>query len=726
MEDRKPKGRRLGYRTFFNIGFLAFVLVVVITGAFSIYGLRFLNRATDDMGSYTAGIERNLKNITEQQEPLIRSLEEMRREILEAQLSLYMAIGGYKQTIKDVWPHVDVLHKRISDLTATPALEGEVLQSLGAIDLRINEYRSVLRKLENLRNLNQSEIDELGAQALAIGARISDLSRSIQEAAQKEIGVSARRSIDDALSSIRVAEAIREKGHRLGTINMAAVVLGVFFALIVAFFVKRAITSSIETLHDGARRIGLGNLDHRLNVETEDEIGELAGEFNRMAGRLKDAYSGLEQKVEERTRALSQSLEEVRALHRLSATMQEPLSLKEQLNRVLEAARQVVAIDRFYCWALTPGGDTLVNLAGAGFSAAEWEDFVGTEIPLVEAGAMYKAYREGIPLVFNEENPLPPELRLKPPYSAIKGIRSRSFLVIPMIARGRTMGVLAADNKRTGEPIRPRTVELLQTFASHAAVAIDNARLFREIEDKRRELEVASQHKSQFLANMSHELRTPLNAILGYTELVLDNIYGQVSEAVREVLGRLQKSGRHLLGLINDILDLSKIEAGQLTLSVNDYSMKDVVQAVFTAVEPLAAEKKLALKVALPPDLPVGRGDDRRITQVLLNLVGNAIKFTEAGEVKVQVMASNGAFMVSVSDTGPGITEADQQKIFEEFHQVDSSATRKKGGTGLGLAIAKRIIEMHGGRIWVESSLGKGSIFSFRLPVRVEGMTEAR
>ena len=175
--------------------------------------------------------------------------------------------------------------------------------------------------------------------------------------------------------------------------------------------------------------------------------------------------------------------------------MQEPLSLKEHLNRVLEAARQVVAIDRFYCWALTPGGDTLVNLAAAGFSAAEWEDFVGTEIPLVGAGAMYKAYREGIPLVFNEENPLPPELRLKPPYSAIKGIPSRSFLVIPMIARGRTVAVLAADNEQTGEPILPRTVELLQTFASHAAVAIDNARLLGEIQDKRQELEVASQHK---------------------------------------------------------------------------------------------------------------------------------------------------------------------------------------------------------------------------------------
>jgi len=148
--------------------------------------------------------------------------------------------------------------------------------------------------------------------------------------------------------------------------------------------------------------------------------------------------------------------------------------------------------------------------------------------------------------------------------------------------------------------------------------------------------------------------------------------------------------------------------------------MKEVVQTVFTAVEPLASEKKLAVKVSVPPDLPIGRGDERRIAQVLMNLVGNAIKFTEMGEVRIQAVASDGKFTVSVADTGPGIAEADQQRIFEEFQQVDSSSSRAKGGTGLGLAIAKRIVEMHGGRIWVESSPGKGATFAFALPVRVD------
>jgi signal transduction histidine kinase len=261
---------------------------------------------------------------------------------------------------------------------------------------------------------------------------------------------------------------------------------------------------------------------------------------------------------------------------------------------------------------------------------------------------------------------------------------------------------------------------LVQTFATQSALALQNARLFREIEAKSRELEVASRHKSQFLANMSHELRTPLNAILGYTELLVDGIYGDLSPKAGDVMTRIDRSGKHLLGLINDVLDLSKIEAGQLELGLTEYSLKEVVHAVVTQIEALAAEKGLILQVTVAPDLPAGRGDERRLAQVLLNLVGNAIKFTEVGSVRVVAYREGDAFVVSVADTGPGVAEADRQRIFEEFQQADSSTTRKKGGTGLGLSIAKRIVELHGGKLWVDSAVGRGSTFSFRVPVRVE------
>jgi signal transduction histidine kinase len=190
------------------------------------------------------------------------------------------------------------------------------------------------------------------------------------------------------------------------------------------------------------------------------------------------------------------------------------------------------------------------------------------------------------------------------------------------------------------------------------------------------------------------------------------------------VLKRLEAQGKHLLGLINDVLDLSKIEAGQLVLDLSDYPIQDIAQTVRSTLEPLAADKKLAFKVEVAADLPPGRGDGRRLTQVLINLVGNAIKFTDAGEVAIKAEANNGSFYVSVRDTGPGISAADQAKLFQEFQQADNAITKKKGGTGLGLAISKRIVEMHGGKIWVESQPGHGSTFAFTLPCRCRAASQ--
>jgi len=298
-----------------------------------------------------------------------------------------------------------------------------------------------------------------------------------------------------------------------------------------------------------------------------------------------------------------------------------------------------------------------------------------------------------------------------------------SALIVPLVGADRIMGATILERRAAGE-FPEATIRLMQALASQSVLAIQNARLFREIADKSEQLAQASQHKSQFLANMSHELRTPLNAILGYTELMADGIYGELPQRATGVLERVQNNGKHLLALINDVLDLAKIEAGQLAMTLEDYAMPDVVQSVVSATEGMATTKGLKFTADIAPGLPPGRGDARRLSQVLLNLVGNAVKFTDVGEVAIGAMAENGNFVLTVRDTGPGIAAADQGKIFEEFQQVDNSNTRKKGGTGLGLAISKRMVEMQGGTISVDSELGHGATFRVTLPVRVEEVPE--
>jgi signal transduction histidine kinase len=494
---------------------------------------------------------------------------------------------------------------------------------------------------------------------------------------------------------------------RTGLLLLAALGL----AFLAGMFLARQMVVPIKALQAGAARIGSGDLGQRISVKTGDELEGLADQFNEMAGKLRDSYSDLERKIEVRTRELAQSVRELRALGEVSQAVNSTLDLENVLTTIVTKAVELSGTEAGAIYVFDDRQQHFDLRATYGMDeeliAALRKQGVGLENSLAASAIMQ---REPVQIA---------DIRDQPSVEIIRRAGYRALLITPLVRPDHIVGLLVVRRKEPG--LFPKeTVDLLKTFAAQSVLAIQNARLFSEIDEKSRQLEIESKHKSQFLANMSHELRTPLNAILGYTELILDHIYGETPARMRQVVERVQANGRHLLGLINDVLDLAKIEAGQLTLSVADYSLKEVVDSVFNAVEPLAVEKHLAFKTDVPAHLPIGHGDERRIAQVLLNLVGNAIKFTDAGEVAIKASAANGSFTVAVSDSGPGISAADQTRIFDEFQQADTSSTRKKGGTGLGLSIARRIVEMHDGRIWVESTPGKGSTFFFTLPVSVD------
>jgi signal transduction histidine kinase len=281
------------------------------------------------------------------------------------------------------------------------------------------------------------------------------------------------------------------------------------------------------------------------------------------------------------------------------------------------------------------------------------------------------------------------------------------------------IGGLTVIRKATGE-FTPEVVDLLRTFATQSALAIQNARLFREIEEKGRELEAASRHKSEFLANMSHELRTPLNAIIGFSEVLAEGMFGEVNEKQIEYLNDILESGRHLLSLINDILDLSKIEAGRMELEPTDFDLPSAIDNALILVRERASRRGITLGREIDEGLGMVRADERKVKQVLLNLLSNALKFTpEGGRIDVRAGLYDDLAEISVSDTGVGIGPEDQEAVFEEFRQV-GTASKKVEGTGLGLALSRKFIELQGGRIWVKSQVGTGSTFTFTVPVRRE------
>jgi signal transduction histidine kinase len=489
------------------------------------------------------------------------------------------------------------------------------------------------------------------------------------------------------------------------------ILLGLAASVVASLAFARSMVRPIAVLQEGAQRIGAGDLEQKIEIHTGDELEALANQFNRMTGKLRESYAGLEHKVEERTHELKNSLDQQTAISEiLRVISSSPTDVRPVLDAIAERAVQLC--DASAASIYLTEGDKLRQVVSQGL-LAEQISHVDT-LPINRDSTTGRAIVDRQTIHVHDmlseaaEYPLGYELSTR--------FGHRTILVTPLYREGQPFGAILIRRQEV-RPFSDREIGLLRTFGDQAAIALENVRLFREIEDKSRQLEVANKHKSEFLANMSHELRTPLNAIIGFSEVLLEKMFGEINAKQQDYLSDIHSSGRHLLALINDILDLSKIEAGRMELEPSDFDVPTALQNAMTLVRERAQRHGIALSLQIDPAVRELRADERKFKQILVNLLSNAVKFTpDGGRVALRARPVESGLEVSVSDTGIGIAPEDQEKVFEEFRQVGGDYKTKQEGTGLGLALARRFVELHRGVITVQSELGKGATFTFTIP----------
>jgi signal transduction histidine kinase len=494
--------------------------------------------------------------------------------------------------------------------------------------------------------------------------------------------------------------------------TVALIVAGLLISALAALWLARSMTRPIRVLQEGAARIGAGDLEQKIDVRTGDELQALAEQFNRMSTQLRESYAGLERKVEERTAELRETLEQQTATAGILQVISSSVANAQPVfEKIVSSCQRLFLVGQVGIILVREDG-----MIDIGAHLGPGDDLrrlfpmplkgTSTALCIEERRIMHWPDVFGAPGV---------------PESIVRSARlsgTKSLLMAPMLWEGRGVGSIYVGRQQKGA-FSEKEMGLLKTFADQAVIAVQNARLFRDIQDKGRQLEIANQHKSEFLANMSHELRTPLNAIIGFSEVLIEKMFGEVNEKQLDYLNDIHSSGRHLLSLINDILDLSKIEAGRMELDVSEFDLRAALANAMTLVKERAQRNGVELALEADPALGAFRADERKFKQIMLNLLSNAVKFTPSGgKVTVSARAAGGGLEVAVADTGVGIAPEDQSLVFEEFRQVGRDYTKKAEGTGLGLALVRKFVELHGGTIRLESEPGKGSTFTFNLPER--------
>jgi signal transduction histidine kinase/HAMP domain-containing protein len=525
------------------------------------------------------------------------------------------------------------------------------------------------------------------------------------------------------LGLVLVAEQAQEEAFA-PTDSVAAAVVGATLAValvtaVIAAVVTRQIARPIVQLTELALNIAEGDMEQRVPVKSRDEIGILAYVFNRMAAELKTLYDDLEEKVAQRTALLQKANYQIqRRAIQLAATIEvsqaatsilEPDLLLREIVRLVHDSFSysyvgIYLLDDSGKWAAlkeATGGSTEMAVVKA--KPVPIANGAGRSIEVVDQAAT-----TGEPQIARYDAARAQEMFFSP--------YIRAEAALPLKMGHQMIGVLNILSTEEGD-FNEDDISVLQNVANQITIALENARSYVTEREAAKRLRELDRSKRRFLVNMSHELRTPLTNIIGFSRLMLKGIDGSLNEQQQNDAQIIYHNGQHLLGLINDLLDVSHIEAGLMEMEFREVNLSDMVNSVMATTSALVRDKKIELQQDIAPDLPIVQADAARIRQVLLRLMANAAKFTEQGTITVRMWATDGQVMVSVSDTGVGISPDDFELIFQQFEQGRMENGRRPNGAGLGLALSKEFIEMHGGRIWVESEVGKGSTFTFSLPV---------
>ena len=586
---------------------------------------------------------------------------------------------------------------------------------------KLEEFRALVEGANSIPELRMQELGVV-AQATRNLAVNAALSKDLTQAVDRLVSI-AKRDIAKANEEALVVQRFSS------IVLIAAVALSLLSSIaIVWLYVGRSIVSRLTTLSRSMLEIAEGNPTAKVPTGGSDEIAEMGRaveifrkntlERNELLIERAQTADRLEKKVEERTAELAQSVKELRALGDVSQAVNSTIDLQTVLSTIITNAVQLSGADAGTIFVFDEASQEFQVHASYGMDDALVGAVKDRHIRLGETMVSQAALQRK-PMQLADAQHDNSSLVL----DVIQRAGFRALLTVPLLGTDRIVGALVVRRKQPGE-FPQRIIDLLQTFGAQSVLAIQNARLFHELEDKSRELEVASKHKSQFLASMSHELRTPLNAIIGVTEMLLEDAHDFKRDDELEPLDRVLGAARHLLALINDVLDLSKIEAGRMELHLESFELAPLIEEVAKTVEPMTAKNSNRIVIDCPMDLGTIHADRVRLRQALLNLTSNGNKFTERGVVTVaahqQHIDGRSWIMLAVTDTGIGMTAEQIGRLFQEFSQASSITASKYGGTGLGLAISRHFCRMMGGDISVESKPGEGSTFTIRLPSIVQ------